>query len=58
MEKIRQTLKNINMKYVAKESGISYQVLKNFSSGRKKYLTPEEANAVITVINNIPGGLK
>ena len=58
MEKLRKSLKYYNMRLVAERAGISYEVLKNFSSGRKQYLSDEQYNAVVGAIFDIAGGIR
>ena len=58
MEKLRTTLSYYNMRKVAERAEISYEILKNFSCGRKKYLTDVEYNAVVAAIFEIAGGIR
>ena len=58
MEKLRKTLKYYNMRLVAQEAEISYEILKNFSCGRKQYLSDEQYNAVVGAIFQIAGGIR
>ena len=58
MEKLRTTLSYYNMRKVAEKAGISYEIIKNFSCGRKKYLTDTEYNSVVSAIFEIAGGIR
>ena len=58
MEKLRTTLTYYNMRKVAEKAEISYDILKNFNCGRKKYLTDAEYNAVVSAIFEIAGGIR
>lgn len=55
MEELRNLLGLLNMRKIADLSGISYSIIRNFKSGRKKYLTSNEYNAIISAINNLAG---
>lgn len=47
----KNAIKLLNLKVLSEKSGISYNTLKNFSSGRKKELTKEEIKQIELVIS-------
>lgn len=47
----KNAIKLLNLKVLSEESGISYNTLKNFSSGRRKELTKEEIKQIELVIS-------
>ena len=55
---LRQVISYMNMRKLSEEAGISYDIIRNYSCGRKRNLEHEEYNAVVDAIKRILGGLK
>ena len=55
---LRKILKYLNMRMIAEAAGVSYEILRNYSCGRKQHLTDEEFNAVVKAIKQVFGGIR
>ena len=60
MNNLRECIGYINMRKLSNLSGVSYDVLRNYSCGRKEHLSDEEVNAVVKALREIMliGGIK
>lgn len=52
MKNRRELLKKLNLKSISDETNISYNVLKNYSSGRKKELSNEQIKEIEVYLSN------
>ena len=53
---MREILKYFNLSEVARATGMSYSTLKNFNSGRKAHLTPEEERELLNFFKSLKLG--
>lgn len=50
---MRDKIKFLNLKAISKELNISYNILANYSSGRKQDLTEEQKQAIKEFVRNL-----